>query len=89
MLGLVGTLAVVAALLAEWQWGVDLAVVQGSVVIPAIWRLTLHLGAAMLLWQAVTVFLRPGARLAWMGPRRVPTLLLLVAPSVRPSGLRR
>ena len=34
-----------------------LGIVKGSILLPAIWRLAIHLGAAILLWQAIQ-FLR-------------------------------
>ena len=43
---------VLIGLLAEWQWGVALAVVHGGVILPAIWRFALHVGAAVLIWAA-------------------------------------
>ena len=48
-----GYLLVVAGLLLEWQYGVSLAVVQGAILLPALWRLGLHVGAVMLLFSAV------------------------------------
>ncbi len=54
---LLGLALVIAGLLAEWQWGVYLGIVRGSILLPAIWRLVLHLGAAILVWQAIA-FLR-------------------------------
>lgn len=54
---LLGLTLVIVGLLAEFQWGVALGIVQGSIVLPAIWRLALHFGAVMLVWQAI-LFLR-------------------------------
>jgi hypothetical protein len=59
---LLGFGLVLAGLLAEWQWGIRLALVEGSVVLPAIWRLALLGGAAWLVWSAVR-FVRDPARL--------------------------
>jgi hypothetical protein len=49
---------VVAGLLAEMQWGVALAVVQGDVLRPALWRLGLHVGAILMLWAAAVFLIR-------------------------------
>jgi CubicO group peptidase (beta-lactamase class C family) len=54
---LLGVALVLGGLLAEWQWGVTLGIVDGAVLRPAIWRLALHVGAALLIWQSVR-FLR-------------------------------
>jgi hypothetical protein len=45
---LLGYVLVLAALLIEWQWGVALAVMKGSVLLPALWRLALHVGVVLL-----------------------------------------
>ncbi len=45
-----------AALLIEWQWGVALAVMKGSVLLPALWRLALHVGVVLLVWAAIRFF---------------------------------
>jgi len=50
----VGYLLVLAGLLLEWQYGVQLAVVDGAIILPALWRVGLHAGAIMLLWSAAT-----------------------------------
>src|SRR6185295_5506871 len=47
---LIGFALVLAGLIAEWQWGVALAVVRGEMVVPAVWRILLHAGAALMLW---------------------------------------
>jgi CubicO group peptidase (beta-lactamase class C family) len=52
-----GYALVLATLLLEWQYGVSLAVVGGAIVLPAVWRLGLHVGAITLLWGAV-LFMR-------------------------------
>ena len=54
---LIGLSLVVAGLLAEWQWGVTLGVVRGSIVLPLVWRLALLVGAGMLLAETAR-FLR-------------------------------
>ncbi|HEX4240299.1 MAG TPA: serine hydrolase domain-containing protein [Steroidobacteraceae bacterium] len=51
---IVGYLLVLAGLALEWQYGVRLAVVDGAIVLPALWRAALHIGAIMLLWSAAT-----------------------------------
>ena len=43
---------VMAGLLLEWQYGVRLGVVDGAIVLPAFWRLGLHVGAVVLLFSA-------------------------------------
>jgi CubicO group peptidase (beta-lactamase class C family) len=50
----VGYLLVLAGLLLEWQYGVRLTVVDGAIILPALWRLGLHVGAILLLWSAAT-----------------------------------
>lgn len=50
----VGYLLVLAGLLLEWQYGVRLTVIDGAIILPALWRLGLHVGAILLLWSAVT-----------------------------------
>src|SRR5262249_28770526 len=50
---LLGLALVVGGLLAEWQWGIALAVVKGEVLLPALWRLGLHVGAVLLAWAAI------------------------------------
>ena len=49
---LIGLLLVLLGLLAEWQWGILLAVGKGAIVRPLLWRLVLHAGVAVLVWQA-------------------------------------
>jgi CubicO group peptidase (beta-lactamase class C family) len=49
----VGYLLVLAGLLLEWQYGVRLTVVDGAFILPALWRVGLHVGAIMLLLSAV------------------------------------
>ena len=51
--GLGGYALVVIGLLLEWQYGVRLAVVDGAILLPAIWRLGLHIGAILLVSSAV------------------------------------
>jgi CubicO group peptidase (beta-lactamase class C family) len=48
-----GYVLVLAGLILEWQYGVRLAVVDGVIFLPALWRLGLHAGSIMLLWSAV------------------------------------
>jgi CubicO group peptidase (beta-lactamase class C family) len=50
---LLGFALVSVGLLLEWQYGVQLAVVDGSIVLPSIWRLGLHIGALLLAWSAL------------------------------------
>ena len=56
-----GFLLVVIGLLAEAQWGVSLGIVAGAIVRPALWRLLLHAGAVLLVWQAIRFFRVRGA----------------------------
>jgi hypothetical protein len=39
-------------LLAEWQWVMTQAVGKGAILGPLIWRLVLHTGLAIMVWQA-------------------------------------
>ena len=48
-----GFVLVFAGLLLEWQYGVRLAVVDGAILLPALWRLGLHAGAGVLGYSAV------------------------------------
>jgi CubicO group peptidase (beta-lactamase class C family) len=48
-----GYVLVLAGLVLEWQYGVRLAVIDGAIILPALWRVGLHVGALMLLWSAV------------------------------------
>lgn len=57
---LVGFLVVLVGLLAEWQWGITQAVGNGAIVGPLLWRLALHLGVAVMAWQAVVFVGRAG-----------------------------
>jgi hypothetical protein len=50
----VGYGLILTGLLLEWQYGVQLAVVDGALIRPALWRGGLHAGAILLLWSAVT-----------------------------------
>jgi CubicO group peptidase (beta-lactamase class C family) len=59
-----GLLLVMAGLLAEWQWGVTLAVVAGDILLPLLWRAGLHLGVGLLLWGGVRFCLRPAGPLS-------------------------
>ena len=54
---LIGLGLVLVGLLAEWEWVMRVAVAQGAILAPALWRLVLHAGAGILGWQAI-VFLR-------------------------------
>jgi hypothetical protein len=47
-------------LLAEWQWSVTLGVDRGAVLAPALWRLTLLGGAAIMVWSSLGFWWRPG-----------------------------
>ncbi len=53
---LLGLVLVLAGLLAEWEWLFPLGIVKGSILVPALWRLLLHLGAAILAWHAIRFF---------------------------------
>jgi CubicO group peptidase (beta-lactamase class C family) len=48
---------VMVALLLEWQYGIRLGVIEGAIVLPALWRLGLHAGAIALGWSAVNFLL--------------------------------
>ena len=63
---LIGLLLVILGLLAEWQWGITLAIGRGAVVAPLVWRLILHAGFALLVWQSVRFFGRVG-QIGWVG----------------------
>jgi CubicO group peptidase (beta-lactamase class C family) len=54
--GLLGFALVLGGLLAEWQWCMTLAVGQGAIVLPALWRLALHAGVVLLVWQSSAFF---------------------------------
>jgi hypothetical protein len=41
----------------EWQCGVQLAVIDGSIILPGTWRLGLHVGALLLAWAALRFLL--------------------------------
>jgi hypothetical protein len=64
---LIGLGLVLTGLLAEWQWGVRLGIVKGSIVLPAIWRVGIHAGAAILVWQAVRFFRTRGVPIGRIG----------------------
>lgn len=59
-LELLGLALVLGGLLAEWQWGITLAVGKGAILRPLIWRLALHAGVVLVVWEAL-VFLRDRA----------------------------
>lgn len=65
-LSLLGAVAVIAGLLLEWQFAVPLAVVKGAVILPALWRLALNLGAGLLVWAAARFFLRRSEPVGWV-----------------------
>jgi CubicO group peptidase (beta-lactamase class C family) len=44
---------VFVGLVLEWQYGVRLAVIDGSIIVPGAWRLGLHVGALLLAWSAL------------------------------------
>ncbi|HKP28833.1 MAG TPA: serine hydrolase domain-containing protein [Gemmatimonadales bacterium] len=50
---LIGLLLVMVGLLSEWQWGILQAVGDGAILGPLLWRLMLHAGVVVLIWQAV------------------------------------
>jgi CubicO group peptidase (beta-lactamase class C family) len=64
----IGYLLVLAGLLLEWQYGVLLAVVDGAIIQPALWRVGLHAGAIMLLWSAATFMVLSRGREPAGGP---------------------
>ena len=53
---LLGFVLLLGGLLAEWQWGVEFGIVRGAVLVPALWRLALHAGVGVLLWQGIRFF---------------------------------
>ncbi len=53
---LAGLVLVLAGVVAEWEWGVRLGVVQGAWLLPAVWRLALHAGVVVLLWSGFWFF---------------------------------
>lgn len=62
----IGFLLVLVGLLAEWQWGVMLGIVRGDVLLPALWRIGLHVGAGMMLWAAVKFLRQRDTNLGWV-----------------------
>jgi CubicO group peptidase (beta-lactamase class C family) len=80
---LLGFTLVCVGLALEWQYGVQLAVVAGSILVPGTWRLGLHIGAFLLAWSALrfaltrTEPLRP-ARLAHGVPIVAASLSVLI-----------
>jgi CubicO group peptidase (beta-lactamase class C family) len=62
-----GLALAVVGVLAEWQWGVALAVVKGDVFAPAVWRLALHIGAVLLVWTSAAFFFACEPRLGRIG----------------------
>jgi CubicO group peptidase (beta-lactamase class C family) len=50
---LIGYCLVLAGLLLEWQFGAQLTVVEGAIIVPTLWRMGLYLGVLMLLLSAV------------------------------------
>ena len=63
---LLGLVLVVVGLVAEWQWLFSLGIVKGSIVAPALWRLVLHLGAAILIWHGIRFLRVRGASIGWL-----------------------
>jgi CubicO group peptidase (beta-lactamase class C family) len=60
-------LVAILALLAEWQWGVALAVNKGEFLFPTLWRLALNLAFLGLIWAAVRFFREKGESLGKVG----------------------
>jgi hypothetical protein len=56
---------------------VSLGIVKGAIVVPAPWRLALHLGAAILVWQAIRFLRIRGVSIGW--PARIHGVLIAVA----------
>jgi CubicO group peptidase (beta-lactamase class C family) len=56
-----GFALVLAGLLLEWQYGVRLAVVDGAILLPALWRLGLDAGAGVLGYSAVMFLVGRGS----------------------------
>ena len=63
---LLALLLVLVGLLAEWQWGITLAVGKGAILRPLIWRLAIHVGVAIMIWRAF-LFLRDRASVGRVG----------------------
>ncbi len=59
---LIGLALVLGGLLAEWQWGVNLAIGQGAIVRPLLWRLAIHVGAGLLIWRSIEFWRGRGGR---------------------------
>jgi CubicO group peptidase (beta-lactamase class C family) len=64
---LLGVFLVLGGLLAEWEWGVRLGIVEGSIFWPALWRLGLHGGVVLLLWRAIGFLRVRGVAIGWVG----------------------
>ena len=63
---LVGFALVLIGVLAEWEWGVRLSVVEGAWLTPLIWRLALHAGVIVLLWSGFRFFRTGGDARRWI-----------------------
>ncbi len=74
---LLGLGLVLVGLLAEWQWLFSLGIVKGTILAPALWRLVLHVGAAILVWQAIRFLRVRGVSIGW--PARTHGVLIAVA----------
>ena len=74
-----GLALVLVGLLLEWQYGVQLAVVDGSIILPGIWRLGLHVGAFLLAWAALQFLL---LRTESMRPAELAHGVLIAAASL-------
>jgi len=66
-LTLLGWVLTLGGLLAEWQWGITLGIVRGSLLWPALWRLALHLGALALVWAALRYLRHRLKATGWLG----------------------
>jgi CubicO group peptidase (beta-lactamase class C family) len=62
-MALLGLPLLLLGLLAEWQWNVTLAIGDGAILRPLLWRLAIHVGAVMLVWAGIR-FLGPGRSVA-------------------------
>jgi hypothetical protein len=63
---LIGFALVLVGLIAEWQWGVMLAVVKGEIVLPTIWRVALHFGAVLMIWGGYQYLRQRDSKGGWL-----------------------
>jgi CubicO group peptidase (beta-lactamase class C family) len=75
-----GMLLVIVGLLAEWQWGVALGVIEGAIFRPLLWRGALLGGVILLVWGLIRYVARPRMPLGWV--ERAHGALICVAAGV-------